>query len=197
MMSAAAVPGDHYTLERIMRRLLVASVTLGLLALPVLAALPNGTKAPDFTIDAALAGKGFRFSLAEALKNGPVVLYFFPKVFTSGCTAEAHDFAEATDKFKELGATVIGVSHDPIDKVTEFSTKECRDKFAVGSDADGSVMKKYDSVLLGHTDFADRTSYVIAPTGEVVYSYTAMDPSQHVANTMAAVKKWQDAHKKG
>jgi peroxiredoxin len=179
-----------------MRRLLVASVTLGLLALPVFAALPNGTKAPDFTIDAALAGKGFRFNLADALKTGPVVLYFFPKVFTSGCTAEAHDFAEATDKFKELGATVIGVSHDPIDKVTEFSTKECRDKFAVGSDADGSVMKKYDSVLLGHTDFADRTSYVIAPGGEIVYSYTAMDPSQHVANTMAAVKKWQDAHKK-
>ncbi len=179
-----------------MRRLLVASVTLGLLALPVFAALPNGTKAPDFTIDAALAGKGFRFSLADALKSGPVVLYFFPKVFTSGCTAEAHDFAEATDQFKQLGATVIGVSHDPIDKVTEFSTKECRDKFAVGSDADGSVMKKYDSVLLGHTDFADRTSYVIAPSGEIVYSYTAMDPSKHVANTMAAVKKWQEAHPK-
>jgi thioredoxin-dependent peroxiredoxin len=179
-----------------MRRLLVAAVTTALIALPVFAALPNGAKAPDFTIDAALGGKGFKFNLAEALKQGPVVLYFFPKVFTSGCTAEAHDFAEATDQFKALGATVIGVSHDPIDKVTEFSTKECRDKFAVGSDADGSVMKKYDSVLLGHTDFADRTSYVIAPTGEIIYSYTAMNPDKHVANTMAAVKKWQDEHKK-
>ena len=179
-----------------MRRSLVAAVT-ALIALPVFAALPNGAKAPDFTIDAALAGKGFRFTLSDALKNGPVVLYFFPKVFTSGCTAEAHDFAEATDKFKALGATVIGVSHDPIDKVTEFSTKECRDKFAVGSDADGSVMKKYDAVLLGHTDYADRTSYVIAPTGEVLYSYTAMNPDKHVENTMAAVKNYQEAHGKG
>ena len=179
-----------------MRRSLVAAVT-ALIALPVLAALPNGTKAPDFSIDAALAGKGFKFTLSDALKKGPVVLYFFPKVFTSGCTAEAHDFAEATEKFTALGATVIGVSHDPIDQVTEFSTKECRDKFAVGSDADGSVMKKYDSVLLGHTDYADRTSYVIAPTGEILYSYTAMNPDKHVENTMAAVKKYQEAHGKG
>ncbi len=179
-----------------MRRLLAAAITTALIALPVFAALPNGAKAPDFTIDAALAGKGFKFSLADALKQGPVVLYFFPKVFTEGCTAEAHDFAEATDKFKELGASVIGVSHDPIDKVTEFSTKECRDKFAVGSDADGSVMKKYDSVMLKYTSYADRTSYVIAPSGEIVYSYTAMNPDKHVANTMAAVKKWQDEHKK-
>src|SRR5476651_1738675 len=117
-----------------------------------LAALPNGHAAPDFTTQATLAGKPFTFSLAEALKKGPVVLYFYPAAFTPGCTAEAHDFAEATDKFKALGATVIGFSHDPIDKVTEFSTKECRDKFAVGSDADGSIMKKYDAVLLGHTD---------------------------------------------
>jgi thioredoxin-dependent peroxiredoxin len=179
-----------------MRRLLVAAVTTAFIALPVFAALPNGTKAPDFTVQAALAGKGFQFNLADALKQGPVVLYFFPKVFTSGCTTEAHEFAEATDQFKALGAQVIGLSHDPIDKVTEFSTKECRDKFAVGSDADGSVMKKYDSVLMGHTDYADRTSYVIAPTGEIIYSYTAMNPDKHVENTMAAVKKWQDAHKK-
>jgi thioredoxin-dependent peroxiredoxin len=183
-------------METIMRRSLVAAVTTALIALPVFAALPNGTKAPDFTAQAALAGKDFTFNLADALKQGPVVLYFFPKVFTSGCTAEAHDFAEATEKFKALGATVIGFSHDPIDKVTEFSTKECRDKFAVGSDADGSIMKKYDSVMLGHTDYADRTSYVIAPTGEIIYSYTAMNPDKHVENTMAAVQKWHDAHTK-
>ncbi len=179
-----------------MRRSLVAAVTTALIALPALAALPNGTKAPDFTIDAALAGKDFSFTLSQALKNGPVVLYFFPKVFTEGCTTEAHLFAEATDQFKALGATVIGVSHDPIDKVTEFSTKECRDKFAVGSDADGSVMKKYDSVMLKYTSYADRTSYVIAPTGEVIYSYTAMSPDKHVENTMAAVKKYQEEHPK-
>jgi peroxiredoxin len=179
-----------------MKRLVILALASAVLAAPLYAALKTGVQAPDFTTEATLAGKPFKFALADALKNGPVVLYFYPAAFTPGCTVEAHEFAEATDKFKALGATVIGVSHDPIDKVTEFSTKECRDKFAVGSDADGSVMKKYDSVLLGHTDYADRTSYVIAPTGEILYSYTAMNPDKHVENTMAAVKKYQDAHGK-
>jgi peroxiredoxin len=126
-----------------------------------------------------------------------VVLYFYPKAFTSGCTVEAHDFAEATDKFKALGATVIGLSHDSIDTLNKFSVAECRNKFAVAADADGHIIKAYDSVFLGHTNYANRTSYVIAPTGEIIYSYTAMDPDKHVENTMAAVQKWVDAHPKG
>jgi thioredoxin-dependent peroxiredoxin len=177
-----------------MRRTFVISATL-LLAIPVYAALPDGTKAPDFSTKASLAGKEFDFSLADALKKGPVVLYFYPKAFTSGCTVEAHEFAEATPKFAALGATVIGVSHDPIDTLDKFSVSECRNKFAVASDADGKIMKAYDSVLPDHPDYANRTSYVIAPTGKIIYSYTAMDPDQHVANTLAAVKKWEDAHK--
>src|ERR1035437_1292578 len=92
------------------------------------AALPNGHAAPDFTTQATLAGKPFTFSLAGALKKGPVVLYFYPAAFTPGCTVEAHDFAEATDKFKALGATVIGVSHDSIDTLNKFSVSECRNK---------------------------------------------------------------------
>jgi thioredoxin-dependent peroxiredoxin len=179
-----------------MRRLLTASLTALLLALPAYAALQNGTKAPDFSTKASLAGKEFNFSLADALKKGPVVLYFYPKAFTSGCTVEAHEFAEATPKFTALGATVIGVSHDQIDTLDKFSVSECRNKFAVASDGDGKIMKAYDSVLPDHPDYANRTSYVIAPTGEIIYSYTAMEPDQHVANTLAAVKKWQDAHKK-
>ena len=177
-----------------MRRTFVISATL-LLAIPVYAALPDGTKAPDFSTKASLAGKEFNFSLADALKKGPVVLYFYPKAFTSGCTVEAHEFAEATPKFAALGATVIGVSHDPIDTLDKFSVSECRNKFAVASDADGKIMKAYDSVLADHPEYANRTSYVIAPTGKIIYSYTAMDPDQHVANTLAAVKKWEDAHK--
>src|SRR5215469_10435043 len=182
-----------------MRRSFVAVAVAGLttlLAIPVLAALPDGTKAPEFSTKATLAGKEFNFSLADALKKGPVVLYFYPKAFTSGCTVEAHEFAEATPKFAALGATVIGVSHDPIDTLDKFSVMECRNKFAVASDADGKIMKAYDSVLPDHPEYANRTSYVIAPTGEIIYSYTAMEPDQHVTNTMAAVKKWQDAHKK-
>src|SRR4051794_24836404 len=85
-----------------------------------LAALPEGAKAPDFTTQATLAGKPYTFALADALKKGPVVLYFYPAAFTPGCTKEAHDFAEATDKFKSLGATVVGVSYDNIDTLNKF-----------------------------------------------------------------------------
>jgi peroxiredoxin Q/BCP len=179
-----------------MRRPLVAALIGVLMAIPVYAALPDGAKAPDFSTQASLAGKEFKFSLTDALKKGPVVLYFYPAAFTPGCTVEAHQFAEATAQFKALGATVIGVSHDPIEKLDKFSVSECRNKFAVASDADGGIMKAYDSVLADHPEYANRTSYVIAPTGAIIYSYTAMNPDQHVANTMAAVKKWQDEHKK-
>ncbi|HVO46773.1 MAG TPA: peroxiredoxin [Steroidobacteraceae bacterium] len=178
-----------------MRRSLLTTLAV-LIAAPVLAALPDGAKAPTFTTQASLAGKAFKFSLADALKKGPVVLYFYPAAFTPGCTVEAHEFAEATEKFTALGATVIGVSHDPIEKLNKFSVSECRNKFAVASDADGSVMKEYDAVLPVKPEYANRTSYVIAPTGVVIYSYTDLNPDKHVENTMAAVKKWQDEHKK-
>jgi peroxiredoxin Q/BCP len=179
-----------------MRRALVPVLATALMAVPAFAALPDGAKAPEFNTDASLAGKTFHFSLADALKKGPVVLYFYPAAFTPGCTVEAHEFAEATSKFQALGATVIGVSHDPIETLNKFSVSECRNKFAVASDADGSVMKEYDAVLPQKPDYANRTSYVIAPTGQIIYSYTDLSPEDHVANTMAAVKKWQDEHKK-
>src|SRR5437667_10153012 len=174
----------------------IAALALALTAPAADAALPNGSKAPDINTLASLAGKEFKFSLADALKTGPVVLYFYPAAFTPGCTVEAHQFAEATAKFKELGATVIGVSHDPIEKLSGFSVSECRNKFAVASDADGSVMKAYDAVLAAKPEYANRTSYVIAPTGEILYSYTDMQPDKHVENTMTVVKKWQQEHKK-
>jgi thioredoxin-dependent peroxiredoxin len=179
-----------------MRPSFVSALAAVLIAVPVYAALPDGAQAPAFSTDASLAGKTFKFSLAEALKKGPVVLYFYPAAFTPGCTVEAHEFAEATDKFKALGATVIGVSHDPIEKLNRFSVSECRNKFAVASDGDGSVMKAYDAVLPVKPEYANRTSYVIAPTGEIIYSYTDLAPDKHVENTMAAVRKWQDEHKK-
>ena len=174
-------------------RTLLAALTVSI-ALPALAALPDGAQAPAFTTEASLAGKDFKFSLADALRKGPVVLYFYPAAFTPGCTVEAHQFAEATEHFRALGATVISVSHDPIEKLNRFSVQECRNKFAVASDADGSIMKSYDAVMKGHPEYADRTSYVIAPDGRILYSYTAMAPDKHVENTLAAVRKWQDAH---
>jgi peroxiredoxin len=175
----------------------VIACALGLAAAPLHAALQTGAQAPDFTTQATLAGQPFKFSLAQALKKGPVVLYFYPAAFTPGCTVEAHEFAEATDKFKALGATVIGVSHDPIDTLNKFSVSECRNKFAVASDADQSITKAYDAVLAAKPEYANRTSYVIAPTGVIVYEYTAMNPDKHVENTLAAVEKWQAGHKTG
>jgi thioredoxin-dependent peroxiredoxin len=153
-----------------------------------LAVLPNGASAPDFTAKATLAGKPFQFSLAGALKKGPVVLYFYPAAFSSGCTLEAHEFAEATADFAALGATVIGVSHDDIDTLNKFSVSECRSKFAVAADPDGHIIKAYDAVLIFSR--ANRTSYVISPEGKVLYSYKSLDHSKHVQNTLAAVKHW-------
>ena len=160
------------------------------------AALPDGSMAPDFTAEASLGGNTYTFSLAAALKKGPVVLYFYPAAFTPGCTIEAHDFAQAMGKFKTLGATVIGVSHDPIAKLQRFSVSECRKKFPVASDATGEIMKEYDAVLPKYPEYANRTSYVIAPDGKILYSYTNLNPADHVANTMAVVRRWDEAHKK-
>ena len=181
------------------RKALVALAALSalLLAAPgARAALPDGSKAPDFTAQASLGGKTYSFSLADALKKGPVVLYFYPAAFTPGCTIEAHDFAKAMPRFKALGATVIGVSHDPIAKLQRFSVSECRKQFPVASDATGQIMKEYDAVLSGHPQYANRTSYVIAPDGKILYSYTNLNPAHHVANTMAVVKRWDQSHKK-
>jgi len=164
------------------------------LVLPARAELAVGADAPLFTAPATLGGSEFTFSLAEALKTGPVVLYFYPAAFTKGCTVEAHDFAEATDAFKALGATVIGVSADDIAKLNEFSVAECRSKFAVASDADQAIMKAYDAVLEMKPELADRTSYVISPEGKILFVYSALDPSGHVEKTMEAVKAWKASH---
>lgn len=175
----------------------IAAFVLGLCSPVAQAALDVGDKAPDFTLDAALGGNTFRFSLADALKQGPVVLYFFPAAFSVGCTIEAHQFAEATDQFKQLGATVIGVSADDLESLKRFSVTECRNKFAVGADADQKVMKAYDAVLKLKPDYANRTSYLISPEGKVLFQFTSLNPYRHVANTMNALKAWQAARKPG
>ena len=129
-----------------MNRLASALLLAGcLVATPVLAALKLGNPAPDFTAQAAVGGQVFSFSLAEALKKGPVVLYFFPKAFTTGCTAEAHDFAEASGRFAAAGATLIGMSADGIETLQRFSTQECSAKFPVAADPDLKVIRAYDS----------------------------------------------------
>ena len=173
-----------------MKRLLISAVVAAaFLAPPAFAMLNVGAMAPDFKARASLGGKQFDFSLSEALKKGPVVLYFYPAAFTPGCTLEANNFAEAMDDFQKLGASVIGVSHDNIETLDRFSLTECRSKFPVASDANQSIMKSYDAVVGPNATRASRTSYVISPAGQIVYSYTNPDYSDHTANTMNAVQK--------
>jgi peroxiredoxin len=175
------------------RSLLRAVAALGLaVGLPVAqAALPVGAAAPDFTAQAAVGGKTFQFSLSQALAQGPVVLYFYPKAFTRGCTVEAHEFAEATDRFKALGATVVGMSNDDIGTLQKFSVEACRNKFAVAADADAKVMKAYDAAMTLIPNTADRISYVIAPDGKVLYVYANLAANGHVENTLKAVERWK------
>jgi len=159
-------------------------------ATPSFAALKPGDAAPDFTAMAALGGEEFFFSLASALKKGPVVLYFFPKAFTTGCTAEAHEFAEASASYTAAGATLIGMSADNIDTLHKFSLQECGSKFPVAADPDLKVIKAYDSALIrvGSLGISDRISYVISSEGKIVYAYADRSPDKHVENTLAAVK---------
>jgi peroxiredoxin len=160
-----------------------AAVLLG--ARKLSAQLEHGATAPDFTAQAALGGKVQTVALKSALAKGPVVLYFFPKSFTSGCTTEAHLFSEHIGDFHSLGATVIGVSGDDIETQKKFSTQECRSAFLVASDPGLKIAKSYDSALVA--GFSNRTSYVIAPGGTIALAYTSMDPSKHVEKTLAAL----------
>jgi thioredoxin-dependent peroxiredoxin len=148
--------------------------------------LEQGTAAPPFTLQAAQGGDVETVDLKAALAKGPVVLYFFPKSFTSGCTTEAHLFSEHVGDFKKLGAQVIGVSGDDIETQKKFSTQECRSAFLVASDPGLKVAKQYDASLADK--YANRTSYVIAPNGTIVYSYTSLDPSKHVDNVLDALR---------
>lgn len=186
-----------------MKILMKIAMSLGLgLSLAVIpaqgiAALQQGAKAPDFTLNAAQGGKPFSLSLKQTLKKGPVVLYFFPAAFTTGCTMEAHLFAEANDDFNRLGARVVGVTAGNIDRIAEFSKSECRDKFAVAADPGARVAAKYDTTMQGpnKTTLSNRTSFVIAPNGAILLSYTDSKPQAHIEKTLAAVRAWKAKHR--
>ena len=167
--------------------LALAATTALALAAPVNAALKVGDKAPVFTTDAALGGKPYAFSMAAALKKGPVVLYFFPAAFTSGCTVEAHAFAEAADDFAKQGATLIGLTAGNAERIKDFSVQECRNKFPVGL-ATPDTIKGYDVTLPQKAGWTNRTSYVIARDGKVAYVLSEMSPEGHIIGTLAAVK---------
>lgn len=158
------------------------------LTAPAHAALDIGDPAPKFIATAALGGKTFRYSLADALAKGPVVLYFFPAADSRDCSIEAHAFAEAIDQFAALGATVIGVSADDIDTLSKFSVRACQSRFPVASDESKTVIEGFDALMQTRPDFANRLSYVIAPNGKVAYFYQNLNPDKHVERMLNALR---------
>lgn len=183
---------------------IVASVAGGLLALPALAALEAGQSAPEFSLQASLAGKAFDFSLKEKLKSGPVVVYFYPSAYTNGCNLQAHSFSVNSDKFAKAGATVIGVSLDSIERLNDFSSdpEYCAGKVAVASDPEGKVAKSFElnvrDAAPGKVDsrgksidhgFAERTTFIITEDGKISSTISGVSPTDNVKQALAAVEK--------
>ena len=176
--------------------ILAAAAAAALISAPAFAALPVGAKAPIFKADAYLAGQPLKFDMAAALKKGPVVLYFFPAAHTSGCNIEAHMFADAIDKFKAEGATVIGVTAGNVDQLAAFSTEteHCSGKFPVAADPSLAIAKSYEATLALRPGWSDRTSYVIAPDDKIILAYSNLKPDDHITQTLDAVTTWRAAH---
>jgi len=187
-----------------MKRLLLSVVLSSVIAVPALAALKEGDKAPDFKTQASLAGKAFTFSLKDALKKGPVVVYFYPSAYTGGCNIQAHTFAENSDKFAAAGATIIGVSLDSIKRLNDFSAdpQYCAGKFPTASDADGSIAKSFDlkvaegkpgmkdtrGVEIDH-GFTERTTFVVTPDGKIAATIGGLKPAENVDKALAEVQQ--------
>jgi len=189
-----------------MKKLLLAGLASVAVALPVVAALQKGETAPQFTARASLAGKEFNYSLADALKQGPVVVYFYPSAYTQGCNIQAHTFAENMDAFKAAKASVIGVSLDSIARLNDFSADPayCAGKLPVASDADGAIAKSYSvnvregragmqdsrGVAIDH-GFAERLTFVVKQDGKIaaVIGEGNLPPDQNVQQALQAVKE--------
>ena len=191
-----------------MKTLCLCLVLSGLLSLPVPAALKPADQAPDFSARASLAGKEFGFSLQDALKKGPVVVYFYPSAYTQGCDLEAHTFAQEKEKFDSAGATIMGVSADSIARLNQFSADPdyCAGKFPVASDPDHKISSSYNltaaaaragmkdvrGVEIDH-DFVERTTFVIGKDHKIVATLSSADdkitPAQHVQKALEIVQK--------
>ena len=173
-----------------MRRVLTALGIAAAWAMPAAAALPVGAKAPEFVTTGAIGGKPFQLSLRRALRTGPVVLYFYPKAFTKGCTLEARAFSEAADDFRKAGAQVIGLSADDLPTLKRFSVEGCRSAFPDAT-ASPATIRAYDVAMpvVGKVvTMSNRTSYVIGRDGRIRFVHSDLDWSGHVQKTLAAVR---------
>jgi thioredoxin-dependent peroxiredoxin len=189
-----------------MKRILFCLLGLVAVSLPAYAALEAGDTAPTFEAKASLDGKAFDYSLADALKKGPVVVYFYPSAYTGGCNIEAHEFSEHMDAFKAAGASVVGVSLDNIDRLNDFSADPdyCAGKLAVASDPSGEIAKSYKldvhgpvegakdtrGVEIGH-GFAERVTFIVTPDGKIAGTVGGVAPAENVQKTLEAVQQLQ------
>ncbi|MBN9590070.1 MAG: peroxiredoxin [Alphaproteobacteria bacterium 64-11] len=189
-----------------MKRQLAVGLLAALCASPAYAALKPGDKAPDFTLPGSLGGKDFTFNLKDALKKGPVVVYFYPSAYTGGCDLEAHTFAENIGKFQAAGASVIGVSADDLTRLKKFSADPsfCAGKFPIASDESTTVAKSYDLNVsparegakdvnkdaINHA-FIERVTYVIGKNGNVLATLSSktdgLSPDQHVDKSLEII----------
>ena len=173
------------------------------------AALATGDTAPPFEAPASLAGKAFTYSLADALKRGPVVVYFYPSAYTGGCNLEAHTFAVQHEKFLAAGATIVGVSLDDIGRLNTFSAdpEYCGGRIAVASDADGRIARAYAlavrdaapgrkdtrGVQIDHGS-AERSTFVVTPDGRIAATFDGLSPVENVEHALAAVQRLAHAN---
>ncbi len=169
-----------------MRKLLTGLTLVLTVAGPASAALKQGSTAPNFFVEGAKGGDNFRMHLKEQVKKGPLVLYFFPKAFTKGCTLESKAFSDAMPEFRKAGAQVLGMSADDLPTLRRFSVEECRSAFPVAP-ADKDLIRKYD-VAMGDSGLTNRTSYVIDRNGRIAMVHSDGDWSKHVEKTLAAVR---------
>ena len=173
------------------------------------AALATGDAAPAFQAPASLDGKTFTYSLADALKHGPVVVYFYPSAYTGGCNLEAHTFAVQHEKFLAAGATIVGVSLDDIGRLNTFSAdpEYCGGKIAVASDPEGRIARSYALAVRdaapGRKDtrgveiehgFAERSTFVVAPDGHIAAAFDGLSPVDNVDHALAAVQRLSQTH---
>ncbi len=185
------------------KRLLLSCLMSTAICIPALAALKQGDAAPDFSAQASMAGKEFQFSLKDALKKGPVVVYFYPSAYTQGCNVQARTFSVNQEKFAAAGATVVGVSLDSIERLNQFSADPefCAGKFAVASDANGAIAKSFElnvRQMAGMKDtkgatidhgLAERTTFVVTPDGKVAATIGGMTPTDNVMKALEAVQQ--------
>ena len=184
------------------RSLLACLMSCAMLS-PAIAALKPGDAAPDFSAQASFAGKASAYSLSEARRKGPVVVYFYPSAYTKACNVQARAFAENHEKFAAAGASIIGVSLDSIARLNDFSSdpEDCNSKFPVASDADGRIAKSYDLVVkdgrAGIKDtrgaeidhgFAERTTFIVAPDGRIAATVGGVSPEANVQKALEAVQ---------